>query len=150
MFNSFHNRVQFGTILEGRRNFFWGGGGWTHPHPLGTPLVTDMMKTRTWEWFCLWNLGKALLKIVSFREYGGGGSRQRRSVAWKMPANSSRDDFNIRPIFVIFVPRWLTQAQKQQQDVYGWSQKPIKIPSRCSHEWTKAVITIFIVTPFIL
>jgi len=26
IFNSFHNRVEFGTILEGLRNF-WGGGG---------------------------------------------------------------------------------------------------------------------------
>ena len=25
MFNSFHNRVEFGTILEGLRNFGWGG-----------------------------------------------------------------------------------------------------------------------------
>ena len=30
VFNSFHNRVQFGTILEGLRN--WGGGVWT-PQP---------------------------------------------------------------------------------------------------------------------
>ena len=30
IFNSFHNRVEFGTILEGLRNF--GGGGWT-PQP---------------------------------------------------------------------------------------------------------------------
>jgi len=27
IFNSFHNRVEFGTILEGLRNFFFGGGG---------------------------------------------------------------------------------------------------------------------------
>jgi len=26
IFNSFHNRVDFGTILEGLRNFGWGGG----------------------------------------------------------------------------------------------------------------------------
>jgi len=26
LFNSFHNRVDFGTILEGLRNFDWGGG----------------------------------------------------------------------------------------------------------------------------
>jgi len=25
IFNSFHNRVEFGTILEGLRNFGWGG-----------------------------------------------------------------------------------------------------------------------------
>jgi len=27
IFNSFHNRGEFGTILEGLRNFGWGGGG---------------------------------------------------------------------------------------------------------------------------
>ena len=26
IFNSFYNRVDFGTILEGFRNFRWGGG----------------------------------------------------------------------------------------------------------------------------
>ena len=34
--NSFHNRVEFGTILEGLRNFGGGGGGGfepPHPHP---------------------------------------------------------------------------------------------------------------------
>lgn len=46
------------------------------------------MKTRTWEWFCLWNVGKALLKIVSFREHVGSGRRHFRSFAWKMPTNS--------------------------------------------------------------
>jgi len=30
-FNSFHNRVEFGTILEGLRNF--GGGGFNTPIP---------------------------------------------------------------------------------------------------------------------
>ena len=35
IFNSFHNRVEFGTILEGLRNF--GGRGLNTP-PLGTPL----------------------------------------------------------------------------------------------------------------
>ena len=29
IFNSFHNRVEFGTILEGLRNF----GGFEHPNP---------------------------------------------------------------------------------------------------------------------
>ena len=37
IFNSFHNRVEFGTILEGLRNFR--EGGFTHPNPLGTPLL---------------------------------------------------------------------------------------------------------------
>jgi len=31
IFNSFHNRVEFGTILEGLRNF--GEGGFEHPNP---------------------------------------------------------------------------------------------------------------------
>ena len=34
IFNSFHNRVEFGTILEGLRNFGVGG----FEPPLGTPL----------------------------------------------------------------------------------------------------------------
>jgi len=37
--NSFHNRVEFGTILEGLRNF--GGLNPPNPPPLGTPLVRD-------------------------------------------------------------------------------------------------------------
>ena len=38
IFNSFHNRVEFGTILEGLRNF-GGGGGFEPPQTsLGTPL----------------------------------------------------------------------------------------------------------------
>jgi len=35
IFNSFHNRVQFGTILEGLRNF---EGGFEPQPPLCTPL----------------------------------------------------------------------------------------------------------------
>ena len=38
LFNSFHNRVEFGTILGGLRNF----GGGVNPQPpsaLGTPLI---------------------------------------------------------------------------------------------------------------
>jgi len=35
-FNSFHNRVEFSTILEGLRNF---GGGLNTPTPLDTPLT---------------------------------------------------------------------------------------------------------------
>jgi len=40
VFNSFHNQVEFGTILEGLRNF-GGEGGFEHPQtpPPGTPLV---------------------------------------------------------------------------------------------------------------
>jgi len=37
IFIDFHNRVEFGTILEGLRNF--GGGEWLNTHPLGTPLL---------------------------------------------------------------------------------------------------------------
>jgi len=37
IFNSFHNRGEFATILEGPQNF--GGGGLTPQTPLGTPLV---------------------------------------------------------------------------------------------------------------
>ena len=38
IFNSFHNRVEFGTILEGLRNF---GGGVEHPkHPPRYATVT--------------------------------------------------------------------------------------------------------------
>ena len=36
IFNSFRNRVEFGTILEGLRNL---GRGVEPPTPLGTPLV---------------------------------------------------------------------------------------------------------------
>jgi len=42
IFNSFHKRVEFGTILEGLRNF--GAGGLNPPYPplLGTPLVVTI------------------------------------------------------------------------------------------------------------
>ena len=43
IFNSFHNRVEFVTILEGLLNF-GGGGGFEPPTPLGTPLVLDPVK----------------------------------------------------------------------------------------------------------
>jgi hypothetical protein len=42
IFNSFHSRVEFGTILEGLRNFE--GGGFEPPHqtpPFGTPLLPN-------------------------------------------------------------------------------------------------------------
>jgi len=38
IFNSFHNRVEFGTILEGLWNFGWEFEP-SKPPPLGTPLV---------------------------------------------------------------------------------------------------------------
>ena len=40
IFNSFHNRVEFGTILEGLRNF--GGGGSLNPQ--APPLVKIIYK----------------------------------------------------------------------------------------------------------
>jgi len=39
-FNSFHNRVEFGTILEGLRNF-GGGGGLNPPKPFSPRYATD-------------------------------------------------------------------------------------------------------------
>jgi len=45
IFNSFHNRVEFGTILEGLRNF-GGGGVWTlqiTPPPLLGMALRDSM-----------------------------------------------------------------------------------------------------------
>ena len=43
IFNSFHNRVEFVTILEGLRNF--GKGGFKAPPPLGRPLCVR-------HWWC--------------------------------------------------------------------------------------------------
>jgi len=43
IFNSFHNRVEFGTILDGLRNF-WGGGFLNPPKPSpGTPLTAAVI-----------------------------------------------------------------------------------------------------------
>jgi len=45
IFDSFYNRVEFGTILEGLRNF--GGGAVEHHKPpatLGTPLVGGILR----------------------------------------------------------------------------------------------------------
>ena len=43
IFNSFQNRVEFGTILEGLRNF----GGEGVEHPLGTPLERTIFYSHT-------------------------------------------------------------------------------------------------------
>jgi len=45
--NSFHSRVEFGTILEGLWHF---GGVWTPQIPLGTPLcgATVLFGLRRW------------------------------------------------------------------------------------------------------
>jgi len=40
IFNSFHNWVEFGRILEGLRNF--GGGASNSPTPLVTPLCVSV------------------------------------------------------------------------------------------------------------
>ena len=39
IFNSLHNRVEFGTIFGGPSEFFWGGLN-PKPPPHGTPLLT--------------------------------------------------------------------------------------------------------------
>jgi len=39
IFNSFHNRIEFGTILEGLRNFGW-GGSWTPPPRHATAWIS--------------------------------------------------------------------------------------------------------------
>jgi len=44
IFNSFHNRVEFGTILEGLRNF--GGGGFEHPNPPPSVRNCDAQKLK--------------------------------------------------------------------------------------------------------
>jgi len=61
IFNSFHNRVEFGTVLEGLRNF--GGGGGLNPQipPLGTPLcvcglVYPAHKTHTTYYILIYDL----------------------------------------------------------------------------------------------
>jgi hypothetical protein len=40
IFNSFHNQVEFGMIVEGHQNF-GGGGGLKPPPPLDMPLVAN-------------------------------------------------------------------------------------------------------------
>ena len=42
IFNIFHNRVEFGTILEGLRNF--GGGGFQHPPRYATDANMNVDK----------------------------------------------------------------------------------------------------------
>ena len=47
IFNSFHNWVEFGMILEGLQNF--GGGGLNTPNPpLSTPLQPDRPCMKIW------------------------------------------------------------------------------------------------------
>jgi hypothetical protein len=44
IFNSFHKLVEFGTILEGLRNFGEGGLNPRKPQALGTPLNMIILK----------------------------------------------------------------------------------------------------------
>jgi len=44
IFNSFHNRIEFGTILDDLRNF--GGGGVEIPSLPGTPLYATSINIR--------------------------------------------------------------------------------------------------------
>jgi len=43
IFNSFHNRVEFGTILEGLRNFGGGGEGLNPPYASGRNNVFGLL-----------------------------------------------------------------------------------------------------------
>jgi len=63
LFNSFHNRVEFGTILEGVRKFGGGVGRVDHLKPsLGTPLVGNL-------WFCdFWLLSLWVTERVCCRK----------------------------------------------------------------------------------
>ena len=56
IFNSFHNRVEFGTILEGLRNL-GGRGVFEHPTPphLGTPLLETEIEFVSYMEFVLQN-----------------------------------------------------------------------------------------------
>ena len=81
IFNSFHNRVESGTILEGLQNF--GGGGWTPQTP---PSV------RHWLWGSIkceeildWLTNCQLLKKVS----GALGRRCKESAAKRDECNLS-------------------------------------------------------------
>ena len=47
IFNSFHDWVEFGTILEGLRNFREGGSLNPSKPPLGTPLASANVKVKT-------------------------------------------------------------------------------------------------------
>jgi len=53
IFNSFHNRVEFGTILDGLRNF--GEFEPQPPHPtLGTPLLYETTNVLD-QYGCVWS-----------------------------------------------------------------------------------------------
>ena len=77
IFNSFHNRVQFGKILEGFQNFL-GGGVWTLQPPLGTPLLS-----RQWNWKDSERRGYVLWFWCFINETNDWGTSQWRQGALK-------------------------------------------------------------------
>jgi len=60
IFNSFHNRVEFGTILEGLRNFW--GEGFELPPPLGTPLDSGIVVSL---WLSLQHNGMCSIELAA-------------------------------------------------------------------------------------
>jgi len=89
IFNSFHNRVEFGTILEGLRNF--GGGGMVRtpiPTPFGTPLGGGSLSRNKFE--------------VDRKESVNGRSGQRTSarspITIAAPMKSKRTDNALFPM----------------------------------------------------
>ena len=67
--NIFHNRVEFGTILEGLRNF-GGGGCWT-PQPLPSPPSVRHWKNMSQPQFVHTNPGRFWILLPFFRTYRG-------------------------------------------------------------------------------
>ena len=68
--NSFHNRVEFGTILEGLRNF--GGRGVEHPNPPPLPLSVchcRKLKIRICNDFAL-NIAKNVPNLLKLKDGG--------------------------------------------------------------------------------
>jgi len=63
IFNSFHNRVEFGMILEGLRNF-GGGGGVEHPNP--PPLVCHCLQCSEGPLLCAYSEPDGSCTYVSF------------------------------------------------------------------------------------
>ena len=81
IFNSFHNRVEFGTILEGLQNF---GGGFEHPKPpLGPPLLQTFLSWRaclnTYDVLAFHQLGN-LVKAMLLRDADFSSTRLRGYV----------------------------------------------------------------------
>jgi len=75
IFNRFHNRVEFGTILGGLRNFLAGGGGLNPPPPLRPPVeVKGLMVFPFWDWGGFTG-GVGLGSFGGGLGVGGGGGR---------------------------------------------------------------------------